>query len=79
MDRAQHIASPRMRENVLRYATPLPPGIAISASMTSEQRLSWNAEGTALLTTVVRDQNTDLWILDGLKAPSAGWRRWFWR
>jgi Tol biopolymer transport system component len=63
-----------------RVVATLPPGVIIAASGIPMQRLSWNVEGTALLTTVVRDQNTDLWILEGFRAPATGWRRWFgWR
>jgi hypothetical protein len=63
--------------DTLTVVATLPPGVIVATAGDPVQRLSWNAAGTALLTTVVRDRNTDIWILDGLTPPATGWRRWF--
>jgi Tol biopolymer transport system component len=51
-------------------------GVNVGTGSAPNLRLSFNVEGTALLTTSFRT-NTDLWILDNLLPPPTGWRRWF--
>jgi Tol biopolymer transport system component len=53
-------------------------GVNVGTGSAPNLRLSFNVEGTALLTTSFRT-NTDLWILDNFLPPPSGWRRWFGR
>jgi hypothetical protein len=74
---ADGLAAVDVETDTWRVVATLPPGVIIGTAGNPTQRLSWNAEGTELLTTVVRDRNTDLWILEGFRPPATGWRRWF--
>lgn len=51
-------------------------GVNVGTGGAPNLRLSFNVEGTALLTTSFRT-NTDLWILDNVLPPPSDWRRWF--
>jgi serine/threonine protein kinase len=66
-----------IRTGTARPVAVLPSGVMFAASGTPGLRLSWNAEGTALLTTVLQRTNTDLWILDNFLPPPSRWQRWF--
>jgi serine/threonine protein kinase/Tol biopolymer transport system component len=59
-----------------RVVATLEPGTIIGGPHTPSDRMTLNADGTALLTTIMRTK-TDLWMLENFDPPLRGWRRWF--
>ena len=62
------------RTGTFRRIGLIPPGFLIQSPMSWSGRLSLTHDGTALVTSVVRETG-DIWILDGLRAPRPWWRR----
>lgn len=59
-----------------RVVATLGPAMNVNAPVSPSVRMTLSADGTSLLTTILRPKS-DLWILDNFDPPLTGWRRWF--